>query len=82
MDEQQFEVFQGFQLYHNNFFRVPARAAVVFQVGVVVMPDISSFWDAGGIAMVNFATIEVPFVELQVLTIPQSATFSRRTRKK
>jgi hypothetical protein len=70
-----FDVFQGFQLYHNNFFRVPARQGVVFQVGVVVMPWIYSWLEAGGSCVVDFTTdggfVQVPFVELQVLTIPQ-----------
>ncbi len=85
------EFFQGFQLYHNNFFTVPARQAVVFQVGADVGPLISSLWDAGGNVMADFATdgrfLLCPFVELQVLTIPQqvgvsASTSSRRTTSK
>jgi hypothetical protein len=61
------EIFQGFQLYHNNFFRVPARQAVVFQVGIDVQPFISSIWDAGGDVVVDFSTgdgfLLCPFVE-------------------
>ena len=80
------DVFQGFQLYHNNFFRVPARQAVEFWVGVNVYAYIGSFLDAGGNIVVDFATgddfLLCPFVELQVLPAQEvlaPGASSRRT---
>src|SRR5215469_12267958 len=83
------KIFGQFDLWHNNFFTVPARQAVEIWVGIDVFAHIYTFGLASGSIEVRFNNdgfLMCPFVELQVLPVQPvpvpTASSKRATNKK